>query len=173
MKFLFIMLSLLLISGCANQYPNQNPIGQNFPEISGETLEQQTVQMPRHFNGDYTVLLVGYKQDSQFDIDRWLIGLDMTNTVVDAYELPTIGGMFPRMFETVINNGMRAGIPKELWQGVITVYQDGDTLQAFTGNQNPRNTRVILLDKNHRIIYFNDVGFSVAGLNALRAAMGQ
>ncbi|MFT5294627.1 MAG: hypothetical protein ACI9YH_000633, partial [Colwellia sp.] len=57
-------------------------------------------------------MLVGYKQNSQFDIDRWLIGLDMTETKVDAYEIPTIQGLFPRMFSTLIDNGMRKGIPK-------------------------------------------------------------
>ena len=71
--------------------------------------------MPEHFKGKQTLLLIGYVQDSQFDIDRWLIGLDMTKTKVDVYELPTIAGMAPRMFQTFIDNGMRRGIPKELW----------------------------------------------------------
>ena len=47
----------------------------------------------------------------------------------------------------MIDNGMRAGIPKELWRGVITVYQDGERVQAFTGNINPNNARVLLLDR--------------------------
>ena len=111
---------------------------------------------------------IGYKQNSQFDIDRWLIGLDMTNTQVDVYEIPTIQGLFPRMFSTTINNGMRNGIPKSLWQGVVTVYNDGDEVQAFTGNENPNNARVVLLDKNGVILYFYDEGFSVAALNEVR-----
>ena len=117
------------------------------------------------------MLLIGYKQDSQFDIDRWLIGLDMTNTLVDVYELPTIQGMFPRMFSTMIDNGMRKGIPKELWKGVITIYKDGDAVQEFTGNENGNNARVALLDKEGLVLYFYDRGFSVQALNELKSVI--
>ncbi|MEP2651324.1 MAG: hypothetical protein ABJH06_04945, partial [Paraglaciecola sp.] len=66
---------------------------------------------------------------------------------------------------------MRKGIPKALWKGVITVYEDGDKLQRFTGNQNPNNARVILLDKQGEIVYFYDDGFAVSALNALRSQL--
>jgi hypothetical protein len=121
----------------------------------------------RDMRGKPTVFLIGYKQDTQFDIDRWLIGLDMKQVKVDAFELPTIKGLFPRMFSTKIDEGMRRGIPKELWKGVITIYKDGETVQKFTGNERPNNARVILLDKNSKIIYFWDGGFSVSALNEL------
>ena len=63
---------------------------------------------------------------------------------------------------------MRKGIPKELWKGVITVYEDGEKIQQFTGNENPNNARVILINKKGTIIYFYDEGFSVAALNNLK-----
>ena len=85
------------MSGCATQYPNQNIDGQAFPSVTGTSLEKQIVSLPAHVSGKPSVYLIGYKQDSQFDIDRWLIGLDMKEVEVVAYELPTISGMFPRM----------------------------------------------------------------------------
>ena len=167
-KILMIVLALTFFMGCATTYTNQNPLGEIFPTVSGETLEKEEVEMPSYFEGSQTLLLIGYKQDSQFDIDRWLIGLDMTQTQVKAYELPTIQGLFPRMFSTFIDEGMRKGIPKELWGGVITIYSDGDEIQEFTGNENPNNARVILLSKDGKIEYFYDRGFSVAALNEVR-----
>lgn len=158
-----------LLSACMTTYPNKNVQGQQFPSIKGNTLTEQPKRMPQAFAGNYHVLLVGYVQDTQFDIDRWLIGLDMTNTDLPVYELPAIQGMFPRMFSTQIDSGMRRGIPKELWKGVITIYQDGDLVQQFTGNQAPRNARVMLLDPDGNIVYFYDQGFSVSALNGLRA----
>ena len=92
----------------------------------------------------------------------------MTSTKVDVYEIPTIQGLFPRMFSTVIDNGMRAGIPKSLWKGVITVYQDGEKVQEYTGNQNPNNARVVLLSKKGIVLYMYDEGFSVEALNQVR-----
>ncbi len=170
---IFGALCLLLITGCSTTYPNRNPTGEVFPQASGQSLEQQDYRLPDDILGESVVLLLGYKQDSQFDIDRWLIGLDMTETAVTAYEIPTIQGLFPRMFQTSIDNGMRSGIPKELWGGVITVYEDGAAIQEFTGNENPNNARVMLLDSQGTIIYFYDRGFSVAALNALRQMLDQ
>lgn len=123
--------------------------------------------------GKPVVLLVAYKQDTQFDVDRWLIGLDQTQTQVAVYELPTIQGLFPRMFKGSINEGMRKGIPKPLWKGVITIYGDGAKVQKFTGNENPLNTRAILLDKEGVIRFFHDRGFSVPALNQLREELAK
>lgn len=170
MRKILIVLGLisLIISGCSTVYTNRNPEGEIFPTVSGESLEKKEVLLPGYFKNSNVILLLGFKQDSQFDIDRWLIGLDMTKTDSKVNEIPTIQGLFPRMFSTRINEGMRSGIPKELWGGVITVYKDGAELQKFSGNENGNNARVMLLDENARVVYFYDRGFSVQALNALR-----
>ena len=164
----------LFFSSCANyEYPSQVTTGDKMIEVTGQSLEGNSVVIPRDFAGQETLLLFGYKQNSQFDIDRWLIGLDMTKTNVAAYEIPTIQGMLPRMFSGFIDGGMRKGIPKNLWKGVVTVYEDGDKVQRFTGNLNPNNARVMLLDKQGNIVYFYDRGFSVAALNEVRSLLTQ
>jgi hypothetical protein len=164
----------LFFSSCANyEYPSQVTTGDKMIEVTGQSLEGHSVVIPRDFAGQETLLLFGYKQNSQFDIDRWLIGLDMTKTNVAAYEIPTIQGMLPRMFSGFIDGGMRKGIPKNLWKGVVTVYEDGDKVQRFTGNLNPNNARVMLLDKQGNIVYFYDRGFSVAALNEVRSQLTQ
>ncbi|MGJ8682223.1 hypothetical protein [Paraglaciecola sp.] len=174
LKNVWFLLLLGALTGCANyDYSSQVKIGEPMIKVQGESLEGQSKSLPDDLLGQNTLLLLGYKQDSQFDIDRWLIALDMTQTNISAYEIPTIQGMFPRMFSTYIDNGMRRGIPKELWKGVITVYADGDRVQRFTGNQNPNNARVILLDSKGKIMYFYDRGFAVSALNEIRTLLGQ
>jgi len=173
MKLLICLILTIIISGCSTAFPNQNITGLTLPEMAGETLAQKEVSLPSMFTTKNTLLLVGYKQNSQFDIDRWLIALDMTNTDVKAYEIPAIQGMFPRMFSTVINDGMRAGIPKELWGGVVTLYSDGEKMQAFTGNEGGNNARVLLIDETGKVLYFYDRGFSVQALNDLRDILKQ
>lgn len=171
--FTFSVLLLALLSGCAAPIANRMPLGEVFPTVMGENLNQEHLQLPHDLTGEHRLLLIGYVQDSQFDIDRWLIGLDMTQTPVTAYELPTINGMLPRMFETFINNGMRKGIPKQLWGGVITIYQDAEKITQVTGTESPNNARVILLNGNNEIRYFYDRGFSVDALNELRNTLSQ
>lgn len=173
MKTLIFLLLVTLFFGCAKDHPNRNPTGEIFPDVMGESLEKKGQSIPKDFLGEEHVFLLGYVQDSQFDIDRWLIGLDMTKTQVKAIELPTIQGLFPRMFKTRINDGMRKGIPKPLWGGVITIYEDGETVQKFTGNQNANNSRVLLLDSEAKVRYFHDEGFSVDALNRLREKLSE
>jgi len=168
MRLLSLLFTILLLSACSTSYQNKNVDGLSLPTMQGQTLEEKSIEIPAMLQNSLTLLLVGYKQNTQFDIDRWLIGLGMTKTKVDAYEIPAIQGMFPRMFKTQINNGMRRGIPKELWKGVITLYGDGEVMQAFTGNENANNARVILINKQGKILYFYDKGFSVSALNAVR-----
>lgn len=174
-RLFLIALSILalLLSGCSTTYENRSPVGETFPSVQGSALDDTQMLLPADLPTEPVLLLLGYVQNTQFDIDRWLIGLDMTKTEVVAYELPTIQGLFPRMFQTMIDNGMRRGIPKELWGGVVTIYEDGDKVQQFTGNENPNNARVILLNPDRKIVYFYDRGFSVAALNEVRALLEQ
>lgn len=165
----FWLAAFISVSGCASyEYTSSIVVGDQMIMVTGENLEGELVKVPEDFKNQPTLLLFGFVQNSQFDIDRWLIGLDMTETKVATYEIPTIKGMAPRMFRTFIDNGMRKGIPKELWKGVVTIYSDGDKIQRFTGNQNPNNARVLLLNKDGVIEYFYDRGFSVDALNAVR-----
>ena len=166
---IIFMTAALFLNSCATTYTNRDVIGEIFPSVEGTSLEDEEIKIPEYFKGSTVVIILGYKMDSQFDIDRWLIGLDQTQTDIKVYEIPTIQGLFPRMFSTFIDEGMRSGIPKELWGGVITIYGDGAELQEFTGNENPNNARVILLDNQGKIFYFHDRGFSVQELNKLRA----
>lgn len=170
-KTLVTILLTIFLSACAKTYPNKQPQGNVFPTVTGEGLDKQTRLLPSYFSGRPVLLLLGYKQDSQFDIDRWLIGLDMTETNVDVFELPTIQGWLPRQIKGTINQGMRKGIPEELWSIVITVYDDGELLQKFTGNENPNNARVLLLDGKGKVVHFYDRGFSVGELNKVRKAL--
>lgn len=172
----FLATSLIIVSifsmlGCAGTYHNRNPMGEQFPSVEGTSLQNTPHVIPENFSGQPALLLLGYIQNTQFDIDRWLIGLDQTHTTVKVYELPTIQGWFPKMFQRRIDNFMRSGIPNELWGGIVTIYKDGERIQKFTGNVNPINARVILVDKDGRIIFFYDRGFSVKALNKLRQVL--
>jgi len=172
-RHIFIFFLLLFASGCTTTTPNRNPTGEQFPQAQGTSLTNEIKQLPDSFSNEYTILLIGYVQNAQFDIDRWLIGLDMIGSTIPVFEIPTINGMFPKMFKTQIDNGMRSGIPKPLWKGVITVYEDADEIVELTGNEKPNNARVIMLDPNSKVIYFNDKGFSVDGLKALMSSKPQ
>lgn len=166
-RFLLTFVAFTLFSACTTTYPNKNPTGENFPTVKGKSLAGKEWILPQDLAGEAVILLLGYKQEAQFDIDRWLIGLDAKQVKLPIFEIPVLAGIIPKMIQDRIDKGMQRGIPSELWKVVITVYEDGQKLVETTGNENPNNARVLLLDKKGQIVWFHDQGFSVKYLNGL------
>ncbi len=166
-----LLILVFNLAGCSKTYPERSPQGEMFPTVTGNTLDGIAVTLPDDLDGQPTVLLIGYLQESQFDIDRWLLGLLDSGTVIAIYEIPTIPGMIPGWFSTRIDEGMRSGIPSEDWASVITVYDDGEKIAALTGNENGLPARVMLLDSKGIIRFFHDRGYSVSSLKNLLQAI--
>jgi hypothetical protein len=146
-------------------------MGEAFPSVKGTGLDGAEWQLPEDLTGDPAILFVGYKQNTQFDIDRWLVGLAMTNVSARVLEVPTIKGLVPGLIAGKIDSGMRGGIPRDLWEAVVTVYGDAPEIVEFTGNEFPNNARVLLLDESGKVIYFHDEGFSPNELKELLALL--
>jgi hypothetical protein len=170
-KIAFSFPLLLVLAGCATRYSQAAPLGRVFPAIVGNSLDGRRVEIPAAFAGRPVLLLVGYEQMSQFDIDRWVLGLDQLGVKIESYELPTIAGIFPGLFSGSIDSGMRSGIPKEDWPSVITVYGDASTLQEFVGNDPSLPARVALLNAEGRVVYFHGTGYSLDALKKLKSSV--
>jgi monofunctional biosynthetic peptidoglycan transglycosylase len=139
--------------------------------VSGSSLEGEAVALPADLEGRPAILLAGYVQKSQFDLDRWLLGLVQAGTPVQLYEIPTVKGLVPRMISGTIDDGMRSGIPDEDWGSVVTLYGDSaERVVAITGAPKDRNGRVFLLDAEGRIVWYHDRGYSAGRMNELDAA---
>ena len=161
-------MATLSVTSCSVVYPRQQPVGQRFPSVQGKALDDKVYSIPESFNGEVVLLLVGYKMDTQFDLDRWILGLHDTKVSIPVYEVPTIPGMVPGLFAERINDGMRSGIPSEDWAIVITLYDDAHHVARFLGNENSLPTRVVLLDREGHVRFFPDRGFSLKTLLALQ-----
>jgi len=166
-----VILILLSMTACKSTVPRQDPTGKVFPSVEGTSLKDERYKIPEDFAGSPVLLLIGFKMDTQFDIDRWLLALQQARVKVRFYELPTIPGMVPRMFSGYIDDGMRSGIPVEDWGGVITIYGDASKIVDFTGNETSLPARVVLLDTEGRVVFFHDRGYSVGTLERLQKAL--
>ena len=167
MRFILWTSLLLGLFSCATSVERKDPINQPFPEVTGTALDGKAWSFPRDLKGEKVLLLVGYDQDAQFDIDRWLIGIDQKKYRANVFEVPTIKGWVPRLISGRIDEGMRSGIPEELWKVVVTVYDDAENIVNLTGNEDGLNARVIGLDEEGVVRFFHDRGFSVPALNRL------
>ena len=167
----FLVCLPLALGGCSTTFDRRDPTGETFPSVRGEALDGQEVALPEIGAGAPMLLLVGFDQDAQFDIDRWLLGLTESKTDVRIFEVPTIPGMVPRWISGTIDGGMRRGIPEEDWGLVVTLYADAEKVARFTGNRDGLTGRVVLLDGEGRVVFFHDRGYSVGTLGRLQAAL--
>lgn len=163
--------SLSTCTSCSSPIPRRDPTGERFPSVVGNALDGTETRIPEDFAGERALLFVGYVMESQFDIDRWLIGVHELGLDVAVYEVPTIDGLVPGMISGVIDDGMREGIPQEDWAIVVTVYDDADRITEFTGTESPRNARVVLLDEEGVVRFFHDRGYSLGSVVRLREVM--
>lgn len=179
MKTLLAVLTAIFaisLTACSpDTVPNRDPAGETFPSVAGESLAGEKIELPAALEGQPAVLLIGYLQEAQFDIDRWLMGLIQAGTAVPILELPTIPGLAPTMASGWIDDGMRSGIPKEDWAVVVTLYGSAaKPVAELTGTEEGRLARVILLDASGKVTWFHDRGYSASKaieLAALAAAL--
>ena len=75
-----------LMARCSTVYPEAPLVtGKMFPAVSGEDLNGEEIDISSSYwssNSRPTVVLVGYEQDSQFDCDRWILGILQLETPV-------------------------------------------------------------------------------------------
>lgn len=164
-----LLSSVSIVSGCGRTAvaPQAN-LADQFPSVVGSSLAGNDVRIPEDFAGKPTLLLVGYEQKAQFDIDRWILGVLQAEIPVKIVEVPTIAGMMPQMVESFISDGMRSGIPKEDWSTVVTVFGDADKIVRAIGNQKPNSAHVVLLDSNGKVSWLYAEGYSAANILKLR-----
>jgi hypothetical protein len=166
-----LMIILLLTAGCQAPFPQRDPTGEPFPIVSGRSLEGQEIELPRAVAGEPVLLLIGFLQETQFDLDRWALALWQLGLEVRVLEVPTIVGLVPSLLSERIDRGMRSGIPSEDWSTVVTVYEDSDTIAQFTGNMRPRPGRILLLDAEGLVVFFHDRGYSTSAIQRLSEAL--
>jgi hypothetical protein len=156
-----LLIGLALLQGCSNTIPNRDPTGEPFPAVVGESLEEERIALPGDLAGEPAILLIGYEQKTQFDIDRWILGLLQAEVDARIVEIPTIPGLAGRLASGWIDDGMRAGIPREEWSAVVTLYGGAaGPVADFTGTTGGQNARVIVLDASGRVHWFDDSGYS-------------
>ncbi len=137
-----------------------NLTGGTFPQVQGQNLADEKVIIPDSFHGKVTLLLIGYQQKAQFDIDRWILGALQADIPVQIVEVPTIAGMMPQMVQGFIEGGMRSGIPKEGWASVVTIFGDAPKIIQAIGNERPQSAHAVLLDPAGRIVWTSNRGYS-------------
>lgn len=163
-----VIISLFCVACSTKVSTPSNLRNSIFPTVQGANLDKQPITLPDHYRGKTTLVLVGYTQKAQFDIDRWILGALQAEVKAEIVEVPTIAGMMPQMVQSFIDNGMRSGIPKSDWASVVTVYEDAPKVIAALGNERPQSAYAVLINKEGRIVWTSNIGYSAAQILELK-----
>jgi hypothetical protein len=146
----------------------------NFPNVTGKNLLRQQVTLPEDLSGDLNVLVIAFQRWHQGMIETWvpfLRELEQTLPRVRYYELPTLERFNP-WSRTVINEGMRAGIPDPLArERTITLYVDKTTFRRILDLPNEDTIYVLLVDRTGRVVWRAEGGLTAEKGNSLVRAL--
>ena len=156
------MLVLLWMPGCtpSNYTGMQND---KFPRIEATTLSGEQVVFPDITHGKTALILIAFRRQAQGVIDSWRAPFEehfANDSNYVFYEIPMISSSW-KIMSSMIDNGMRSGVPKRLHDHVATYYGPLDKYYALFGIHDKRDAYAFLLDAEGNII-FSDHGTATA-----------
>ena len=135
-------------------------IGTKFPEVTAASLAKTRESIPESAKGKVTLIAVAFLRESQPQLDSWLAPFTEKYASTEGftfYEVPMISSGY-KFMRSVIDGGMRAGIPKEKHKNVVTMYGDVEKYMNELGLDS-RFGYAFLLDREG-IIRWQGQGFS-------------
>jgi hypothetical protein len=138
------------------------PVGDVFPVLKGETLDDKTVTLPADTKGKSTIICMAYSEDAEKDLKTWYEPtydkfIAKTELMSDAYD---VNLYFIPMF-TGIKMGAAAGAKKQMKQEVqadlqphILIYKgDLDAYKDKLKMDDKKKPYIFVLDTNGKIVF--------------------
>jgi hypothetical protein len=147
------LLSLLLNSCKPQQKTTILQIGDTFPTIEAQTLEDKKIIFPDDTKGKITVLATGFAQNVQDPINTWTELILKKYPTISYFEVP-IGNSMGALFSKQIDNAMKEVVPKELHPMTATYYGVlCNTYKQQFGATGNETCYIFLLDKEGNIAF--------------------
>jgi hypothetical protein len=158
------ILACAILSGCSGDNPNpisidseskSNREKMTFPTVQGSNLLRQKLTLPKDFKGGLNLVFVPFLQWQQSEVDSWvpwIVEMEAKYPGFVYYELPTIENR-NIIFQTFINEGMRAGIPNPLTrERTITLYLNKAKFQKALDMTDEDHIYILILDNKGNIL---------------------
>jgi len=146
----------------------------HFPTVSGYNLDREELIFPRDFAGGLNILFVPFRRHHQATVDTWIPfaqEVEATRPGVAYYELPTIDDM-GMLRRTLLNEGMRAGIPNQTArERTVTLYLDTKKFRRATAIPGTDQVHVLLVNREGDILWRTTGNHTEAKGEALLAAI--
>ncbi|MFO7992036.1 MAG: hypothetical protein R6U61_07075 [Thermoplasmata archaeon] len=124
-----------------------------FPRITADALSGKKVTIPDDVSGEMTLIGVAFVREAQGMLDSWMEYFQDLCKGKDIYELPMIDGVFWKILSGFIDGGMRAGIPEEKHDYVVTYYGDTSEFRKELGMDDKNLAYIFLIDGDGYILF--------------------
>jgi hypothetical protein len=151
---LMSFLLLFLFNACKSQNKTSMlQIGDTFPKLEAQTLDDKKIIFPDDTKGKITVLATGFAQEVQTPINTWTEFILEKYPTISYFEVP-IGNSMGALFSRQIDNAMKQVVPKELHAMTATYYGNlCNTYKQQFGATGEETCYIFLLDKEGKILY--------------------
>jgi hypothetical protein len=147
-----------------------------FPTVKGSNLLREKLVLPRDFQGELNLLFIPFEQWHQMEVDSWMeLVKEVENQYsgLAYYELPTLQTRNV-LYRTLLNEGMRAGIPNpKTRERTITLYLDKAKFQQLLNMPDEAHIYILVVDRQGKEFFRARGPHTSAGEAALRQALMQ
>ena len=137
---------------------------QNFPALTGTTLEGKTINIPQQTNGKYTLLGLTYSQKSQEALSQWaqeIYDYFITDPAYDfnIYLVPMIGGV-KGVAAGAVEKEMKKSLDPELYKYFLLYVGEVASYKQSLKMGDKDVPYFFVLDKTGKIVYRTSGAYS-------------
>ena len=146
------------------------------PNVEGRNLSRQKMVFPDDFIGEINLVFIAFLRQHQDDIDEWVPTVEQLAQEFPGlyyYEFPVLPqkGFF---YRTLLNEGMRAGIPSEATRKrTITLYLEKSAFKKALEINNEQNIWVYVFEKSGEVLWRTEGRITKEKSKALRDMLSQ
>ncbi|MEL6864856.1 MAG: hypothetical protein AAFP19_10565 [Bacteroidota bacterium] len=168
MKYALLFFSLISFSAMAQQDSLQR-----FPDINANTLDRQSVQLPRDVNRKVNILILVFEKQAQLLVNTWaevILKEFEPQADISYMEVPMMSGWWSPI-GWQIDNWMRDGIPEQYHDNTATFYGNRSSFFKGLAIEDQSSCYLFVLDEEGYIHHRAEGPMKEDGEQALRVAI--
>jgi len=150
----------LLASLAATAQSAELTVGDTFPYFSGQTVPGKPLELPKAAAGKFALVIFTFGRISGKDGQDWNLHLaNDFQSPVPNYTI-IVAESVPQMFRGRALSGIKSGMPQEMQDRAVLLFQDEQRWRRTLGVTNDHRAYVLLLGPNGRVVWKNATTFS-------------
>ena len=166
-----ILLSLVSFAGVVLA---DAPVGTQFPDLKGETLDDKTISIPNDTKGKSTIICMAYSSDAEKDLKTWyepsynkfIASSELMAPDVNLYFVP----MFTGVAEGAVGNAkkqMKEGVQADIQPHIIVYSGALDAYKDKLKMDDKKKPYIFVLDKDGKIVYVTSGPYTEEKMDAI------